>query len=132
MFKVSMEAHLEEALRKTSPGNMERTKQALLNQMLADMNNYVPLQDGGLRGSGHISGDDLVWRTPYARAQYYGIKRRGFVSDKQRRWFFWALKQGFIAKGYTTAGTGPQWDAVAKGVHGGDWTRLWTQEAGFK
>ena len=47
MFKVSMEAHLEEALRKTSPGNMERTKQALLNQMLADMNNYVPLQDGG-------------------------------------------------------------------------------------
>lgn len=133
MLKIEMEVLLDEALKKTSKANMERSKQVMLNQMLADMNNYVPLRDNGLRSSGHVQGDDLVWATPYAKAQFYGIKKRkGFVTDKQRRWFFWAKKQGFITKGYTTAGTGPHWDKVAEGVHKESWKRVWMTEAGFK
>lgn len=45
-------------------------------QVLADSNFYCPLKTGTLQKSAiintRIGSGEIIWRTPYARAQYYG------------------------------------------------------------
>lgn len=135
MLKVDMSIDLSKAIKQFSDANIKRGMYAMANQMLSDMTNYVPLKDSGLRQSGHVESEDtLAWDTPYAAAQYHGTagKKKGFVSDKQRRFFFWALNNGGLPSGYTTAGTGPHWDEVAKGKHMNDWTDAFVKGAGFR
>lgn len=49
-------------------------------QVLKDSNRYVPLDTSNLQKSAIIStviGSGLItWRTPYARAQYYGLPNK--------------------------------------------------------
>lgn len=126
---------LESVNQKLSNENINRGLFFMLDsQALPDMNNYVPLKEGELRMSGHVEArDTLVWNTPYAAVQYYGKagKSSGFKSDKQRRYFFWALKNGFITQGYTTPGTGPKWDEVAKANHMESWLNAFLIGAGL-
>lgn len=96
----------------TSPENHERGMYSMTNQMLADMNNYVPLENDSLRMSGHVEDNRfLVWDTPYAAAQFTG-------------WI-----NGSPVVNYTTPGTGPYWDQVARGNHLKDWKHAYVQGA---
>ena len=80
---------------------------AIANQAMLDMERFVPLRGGDLRGSSHVSGNQIIYNTVYARAQFYGSsynKHRSFTFNK-----------------YTTAGTGKRWDLKAKALYGDKW-----------
>lgn len=76
---------------------------ALVNQVHADMNNYVPKLTGDLRNQSFIASDgkSIIYNVPYARRQFYVPARR-----------------------YTTPGTGPRWDEKAKSIHIRSWERV--------
>ena len=112
---VEIEADMEGALRKVDQRAIIGGQHALGNQMLGDMNLYVPRRSGTLQSTGHIARNNevLVWNTPYAKAQFYG-------SAGPR-----------VFRQYTTPGTGKRWDLVAKGNHMGDWKKAWLKGAGY-
>lgn len=135
---INVVVYLDELTEKLSQSNIDKGLLYMLDaQVLPDMNNYVPLKDGTLRMSGHVEGNDtLIWDTPYASAQYNGTAGKragGFVSDRQRKWFFANLNEGTLpSAGYTTPGTGPHWDQVAFANHGDAWTDAFLMGAGLK
>lgn len=112
---VSIEYDTKEAERKLGAQARDRGQYAMGNQMLADMTMYVPMKEGSLRQSGHMSEDNdwLIWDTPYAKAQFYGSNGIANFSN------------------YTTPGTGKRWDNQAKGNHMNDWKKAWLKGAGF-
>lgn len=100
--------------KKLSHQNFERGLFAMSNQMLADMNRYVPMQKGTLRGTGHIVNNrQIVWSTKYAKAQFYGTNGKAVFVH------------------YSTGGTGKRWDLKAKGAHGSSWKRVFIKGAGL-
>ena len=76
---------------------------ALVNQVHADMNNYVPKLTGDLRNQSSIASDgkSIIYNVRYAKRQFYIPARR-----------------------YTTPGTGPRWDKKAKSIHIRSWERV--------
>lgn len=82
---------------------IERGQHALVNQVYADTNLYVPMKSTDLRTQSQIASDEksIVWNTPYARRQYYNQMVN-----------------------YTTPGTGPKWDEKAKSIHKESWARV--------
>lgn len=76
---------------------------ALVNQVHADMNNYVPLLRADLRNQSTISLDakSILWNAPYARRRFYEPAVR-----------------------YTTPGTTARWDLKAKSIHTESWIRV--------
>jgi|SRR5690625_48022 len=76
---------------------------ALINQVHADMNPYVPMLTGDLRNQStmNLSGKSIIYNAPYARKQFY-------IQHSK----------------YTTPGTGPRWDLKAKAIHGDSWARV--------
>lgn len=100
---------------------------ALVNQVHADMNNYVPFRRGDLRNQSSIglNGKSIIYNVPYAKIQYHGkFKFTGFKSEKSRRYFFANLQDLTSNSGYTTAGTGPYWDKKAKSIHMRSWEKV--------
>lgn len=94
--------------KKLSAGNMQSAKYSMMNQMLMDMQPFVPNDQGTLQQTGVISADrgSLVWNTPYAKAQFYGTNGK------------------VVFKNYTTPGTGKRWDLRAKGLYMSDWQKV--------
>lgn len=76
---------------------------ALVNQVHADMNPYVPALSYDLRNQSYVSNDNraVIYNVPYAKVRFYMPARR-----------------------YTTPGTGPRWDNKAKSIHGRSWERV--------
>ena len=76
---------------------------ALVNQVHADMNNYVPMLSGDLRNQSSIAtdGKSIIWNARYARRRFYEPASR-----------------------YTTPGTTARWDLKAKAIHGRSWARV--------
>ncbi|HFI0419710.1 TPA: minor capsid protein [Streptococcus suis] len=107
---ISVKIDLGGIEKKLSSQSLQIGKAAMMNQMMLDTNKYIPKKSGNLRASGRVVGNSIVYNPPYARAQYYGPKRKGFVSEKQRRFFF-ANKEELLAakRKYTTPGTGTHW-----------------------
>lgn len=106
-MQISMDVDIDFSgiKKKFSKSNIDRGMFAMMEtQALPDMTNYVPLDGGELRMSGHREDSYLVWDTPYADAQYYGTNGKAIFSQ------------------YTTPDTGPTWDEVAKAHHINDWT----------
>lgn len=103
---------------KVSPQALKRGRYVLGNQMIADMNPYVPKSSGGgiLRGTGHLNGDHtkIIYSTPYAKAQFYGTNGRA------------------VFRKYSTPGTGKRWDLKAKSLHLPAWKRAFLKGAGIK
>lgn len=133
---ISVKVDLSGVEKKLSPQAMRMGKQALAQQMMLDTTKYIPKKSGNLRASGYISngGDTIVYSPPYARAQYYGPKKKGFVSEKQRKFFF-ANKDKLLAakRKYTTPGTGTKWYDKAK-AHPGNmvrWKKAFLKGAGI-
>ena len=58
------------------------------------MDRFVPQDDGNLRTIVDIGDDRVIYESPYAKYQYYGIRQDGTHA----------------VKNYTTPGTGPYWD----------------------
>ena len=75
-FKATANFNSAAAKRKFS-GAIHKAQIKLDAQVLADSNYYCPLKTGTLQKSGIINtvlGSGLVvWKTSYARAQYYGV-----------------------------------------------------------
>lgn len=116
---VKMKIDLKGLEKKLSPQSFARGQLAMINQMLMDMNKYVPARSEQLRGSGHASKDSVIWSVPYARLRFYGKKQKGFFSDKQRRFFF-ANKEKLLQH-KKRPGTGPRWDKKAASIHMKQW-----------
>ncbi len=114
-MSVAVEIDLDRVFNVISPSKVDEARYIIMNNLLADMTSYVPLDKGSLRTSGHIDADKehLVWRTPYARAQYHG----GTGKAKFRR--------------YTTPGTGPYWDKTASANHMDKWEQLLLKAMGL-
>lgn len=76
---------------------------ALINQVYADINQYVPRLSGDLRSQSNIASDmkSIVWNAPYAARQYYNVNAK-----------------------FTTPGTGPRWDEMALSIHRRSWERV--------
>nr|DAR77056.1 MAG TPA: Minor capsid protein [Caudoviricetes sp.] len=104
---ISITVDLGRINKKFGPNAKKVAEYAIANQAMLDMERFVPLRGGDLRGSGHVSGNQIAYNTVYARAQFYGSsynKHRSFTFSK-----------------YTTPGTGPRWDLKAKGMYGDKW-----------
>ena len=84
--------------------NSGKAQKMLDSQVLADSNYFVPLKTSTLQKSAQIytriGSGEVVWKTPYARAQYYGVN---FDHSKQSnpnacaKWFE-AAKARFMEK----------------------------------
>ena len=121
--EVTVDIDLKGLNQKVSPQAFARGQLALTNQMLLDMERFVPKRKGELRASGSARKDAVVYRAVYARLRFYGKIRKGFFSDKQRRFFF-ANKERLLAQ-KPAPGTGPRWDKKASAIY----MRRWEQVA---
>lgn len=122
MVDVSVKIDLKGLEKKVSPQAFARGQLAMTNQMLLDMNKYVPLRSGQLRGGGHARKDSVVWTAPYARIRFYNRRLKLFFSDRQRKFFF-ANKERLLRQ-KPKPGTGPRWDKKAIPKHGKDWGKV--------
>jgi hypothetical protein len=65
------------ATQKRISAAVHKAQMKLDAQVLADSNYYCPLKTGTLQKSGIINtvigSGTIVWKTPYARRQYYGV-----------------------------------------------------------
>lgn len=106
MTKVHID--LSGVKKKLSEESQRMGKYALANQMLSDMNQFVPMDEGILRMSAtiDIDGSAINYNTPYAANLFYMYKHN-----------------------YTTPGTGPRWDLKAKGAFMSDWIKAFTEGA---
>lgn len=135
---VNVKIDLGGVYKKIDKQAMDRGRYAMANQMLADMNQFVPKKSHTLVGTGHITpkGYEIVWNTKYANAQFYGkFTRTKPLTAKQLR-FLHALANengGKLPKtGYSTPGTGPRWDLKAKGIYMENWKQAYLGGAGIK
>lgn len=130
MGGASVKIDLKGVEKKMSPENFDKGKLAIANQMLLDMDPYVPKRKGELRSSGHVRQDSIIYETPYARLRYYGKKRKGFFSEKQRKFFF-ANKEKLLSQ-KPKPGTGPRWDKKAAALHSKNWADVGLKAMGLK
>ena len=116
---INVTIDLSGATKKVSQASERKARLEIADQILSDMEPYVPLLNDPLRTSGHVEGDGsrIVYNTPYARAQFYGgayNKYRSFSFGK-----------------YTTPGTGKRWDLKASANHGNKWAEIGLRAMGF-
>ncbi|MEV9640423.1 minor capsid protein [Mammaliicoccus sciuri] len=99
---------LKRARQKLSAQAQRQGRQALGNQALADMNQFVPMDEGTLRQTAtiNIDGSGITYNTPYARRHFY-----------------------MYMYNYTTPGTGPRWDIKAKRIFMSDWINAFVKGA---
>ncbi|GGB26821.1 hypothetical protein GCM10011409_00180 [Lentibacillus populi] len=105
---VQVSINLSGVRKKLSQGNVNRGRYALANQALADMNQFVPMDEGILRQTAtiDIDGSGINYNTPYARRMFY-----------------------MYMYNYTTPGTGPRWDNKAKAIYMRDWLNAFLKGA---
>lgn len=92
---------------------LDRSRYTLANQAMSDMDQFVPFKQGDLAGSAHLDGNDnIVYNTPYAKAQFYGFITNYKTGQRSR------------VRNYTVS-EHPQayrrWDLRAKSLYGDDW-----------
>ena len=77
------------AARITVQKNMARM--ILAQQVLKDSNYFIPKDQGTLEASGVItaSATEVIWNTPYAKAQYHGLPNKSKDSNPNAsmKWF---------------------------------------------
>ncbi|VMW00136.1 putative minor capsid protein [Streptococcus pneumoniae] len=130
MGGVNVKIDLSGIEKKVSPENFVKGQFAIANQAMLDMKRFVPKRKGELRASGHVRQGSIIYETPYARLHYYGKKRKGFFSEKQRRFFF-ANKEKLLSQ-RPTPGTGPRWDKKASALYAKNWAEVGAKAMGVK
>lgn len=95
---------------KVSEQAFDRGRYALGNQMMTDMDPFVPKKGGALRQSSHLSGDnkEIIYQMPYAARQFY-----------------------VQAYNYSTPGTGSRWDLKASSMFMSEWVKVFTKGMGI-
>ncbi|HJA23117.1 MAG TPA: minor capsid protein [Candidatus Limosilactobacillus intestinavium] len=93
--------------------SLQRARYTLADQAMSDMDQFVPFKQGDLAGSAHLDGNDnIVYNTPYAKAQFYGFITNYKTGQRSR------------VRNYTVS-EHPQayrrWDLRAKSLYGDDW-----------
>ena len=82
-----------------------RVQRFFQNTCYRYMDKYVPMDQGDLRTIVDLSDSNyIVYESPYARYQYYGMRDDG----------------SHVVKNYTTPGTGPYWDKQMISAEMGD------------
>ena len=71
-----------------------RVQRFFTNTCYKHMDKYVPKDNGDLRTNVDIQPSKIIYESPYARYQYYGVREDGTHKVQH----------------YTTPGTGPYWD----------------------
>lgn len=101
--------------KKLGQGNIKQARYAMMNDMLKDMQPFVPIDTGSLQQTGTmgIDGKSLHWVTPYAKAQFYGTNGKAIFSH------------------YTLKGTGKRWDLRAKSLYMSDWQKVFVKGLGL-
>lgn len=115
---VSVKVDLKGIEKKVSSSALAKGKLAIANQMMLDMQPFIPRKSGDLSGSGQATRDGVRYPGPYARAQFYGSSY-----NKRRRFTF---------SRYTTPGTGKRWDLKASALHVKDWGKVGLRAMGVK
>jgi len=120
MTSIKLKIDLSKAKEKINKTKVKRGQLAIANQALIDMDPYIPLKRGPLRLSGHVTGNgsQIVYNTPYARAQFYGGAYNKYRS--------------FSFSEYSTPGTGKRWDLKAKPLHANKWAEIGLKAMGIK
>lgn len=97
--------------RRFSDANVNKARYVMANQIMADMDQFVPYKVGTLSQSVHINanGSQITYTTPYARAQFYGIVNGSPVRNYTRSEHPRASKR---------------WDLRAKALYGQQWANL--------
>lgn len=96
--------------------SLRRAKAVLADQAMQDMDQFVPLKSKHLVKSAHLdNNDNIVYSTPYARAQFYGLIEH---KDKNGN-----LKISPVLHYTQTEGRQPtkRWDLKAKKLYGDEW-----------
>ncbi|MBS0953053.1 minor capsid protein [Lactiplantibacillus plantarum] len=110
-FKVNVD--LDRFMDRTGLANVKRGQYALVNQAMSDMTQFVPKDrsEEPLRQSVHTTSDGskIIYSTPYAKAQFYGIIN------------------GYPVHNYSTPGTGKRWDLKAKSMFMSSWVDAFTK-----
>ena len=78
MGGVSVKIDLKGVEKKVSPENFAKGQLAIAEQMIMDMERFVPKRDGELRSNVDVRKGSIVYKQPYARLLFYG--RSGKVS----------------------------------------------------
>jgi hypothetical protein len=107
MANALVKADLRGIERKLGNANLQQAKLAVKNQMLMDMERFVPKREADLRASGHVTPRGIEYSTLYARAQFYGTN--GYVTFRH----------------YSTPGTNKRWDKVAKAKYSKTWQNVY-------
>jgi len=107
MSRVTID--LSGVMNKLSPEAVRRGRYAVANQAMADMNQFVPMDEGNLRTAVAIDADgiNITYNMLYANNLFYMYKHN-----------------------YTTPGTGPRWDLKAKSMFMSSWIDAYTRGAG--
>lgn len=108
MAKVDVNLNLG---RRFSTANVNKARYVMSNQIMADMDQFVPYKAGTLSQSVHINADgsQITYTTPYAQAQFYGIINGSPVRNYTRSEHPRASKR---------------WDLRAKALYGQQWANL--------
>ena len=113
--------------------NIRNAQKALNMQVVADCDEYIPMQQGALRGSVNypdgIYGGEIAWNTPYAHYQYMGEL---YLTEDGRSFAFRGERK------YPTGlplqqhhpGTADHWFERAKQAHCEQWIYLVKREVG--
>lgn len=113
--------------------NFREAQKKLNMQIVADCDEYIPMQQGALRGSVNypngIYGDEISWNTPYAHYQYMGEL---YLTEDGRSWASEGEKKYPTGRplNYNHPGTGDHWFETAKEIHQQEWIDLVKREIG--
>lgn len=108
MSKIDVDLHLDDRF---SNANINKARYVMANQIMADMDQFVPYKVGTLSQSVHINADgsQITYTTPYAQAQFYGIINGSPVRNYTRSEHPRASKR---------------WDLRAKALYGQQWAEI--------
>lgn len=108
MVKVNVKLNLDKRFSQTK---LDKARYVMANQMMSDMDQFVPFKNGKLSQSAHINanGSEITYTTPYARAQFYGIVNGSPVRNYTRTPHPQASKR---------------WDLRAKALYSRKWANV--------
>lgn len=110
MALARMFVEIDGVIEKFSEENLQRGRYAMGNQMMSDMDQFVPRREGHLRTAASMNSDATMieYHMNYASKQFYTHH-----------------------KNYTTPGTGARWDLKAKAMYASQWKTTFTRGANF-
>lgn len=107
-MSVQVSVNLDGLNNMLSGRSLRRARHVLANQAMQDMDQFVPYKQGHLAGSAHLDAEDnIVYDTPYARAQFYGL-----IAGKYPVVHYTRTEHPQATK---------RWDLKAKELYGDEW-----------